>query len=67
MSLHRSVVAHSRKGEGFWETSEGDFEELEKSVGINHGKGMLMSTLLRCCATAKPSVIRLYDLVAFPL
>jgi hypothetical protein len=67
VSLTRSVVAHSRDGEGHWETSEGDFEELEKSVGINNGKGMLMSTLLRCCAIRKPFVIKLYDLVAFPL
>ena len=67
MSLHRSVAAHSREGEGLWETSEGDFEELERSVGINHGKGMLMSTLLRCCATARPCLISLCDLVALPL
>jgi hypothetical protein len=42
-------------------------EELEKSVGINNGNGMLMSKLLRCCAAARPCVISLYDLVAFPL
>ena len=43
--------------------SKTDFEELEKSVGINDG--MLMSHTLRCCATARPCAISLYDLVAF--
>jgi hypothetical protein len=47
--------------------SKGDFDEFEKSVGINNGNGMLMSKLLRCCATARPCAISLYDLVAFPL
>jgi hypothetical protein len=42
-------------------------EELEKSVGINNGNGMLMSKLLRCCAVARPCVISLCDLVAVPL
>jgi hypothetical protein len=45
--------------------SKTDFEELEKSVGINdNGNGMLMSHTLRCCATARPCGISLYDLVA---
>ena len=47
--------------------TKGDFEELEKSVGINNGKGMLMSNLLRCCATEKSCAIRFDDPVAFLL
>jgi hypothetical protein len=46
---------------------KGDFEDFEKSVGINNGNGMLMSNLLRCCATARPCAFSLYDLVSFPL
>jgi hypothetical protein len=45
--------------------SKTDFEELEMSVGINDtGHGMLLSHTLRCCATARPCGISLYDLVA---
>ena len=42
-------------------------EELEKSVGMNNDNGMFMSKLLGCCAVARPCVISLCDLVAFPL